>query len=408
MRWRQQLPVHSPVRALSLLRAAGAALVRAGDSDRATVAAMLKSRYAARDVVLTDSGTSALVMALRLTVGEGGTVAFPGYSCIDLAAAAIRAGVRVRLYDLDPDTLSPDLASVERVIARGVNAVLVAHLYGFPADIAGVAELAERARTEIHVIEDAAQGSGGTLSARPLGSFGPLSILSFGRGKGVTGGGGGALLATSASWATRLGEARRTIGVGGAGWRELGGAAAQWLFGRPSLYGIPASIPALRLGKMVYHPAREPREIPAAAAALVQSALAGADAEADVRRGHARELAASLEAVEGLRVATPIADGSSGYLRLPVIDSAGRVDDARLGILRGYPRTLIEQEELRPCLHDGETGPPGATLLGRSLFTLPTHRFISERDAEEIRAWAQQPGAGYDWKSAVSGELRHA
>jgi len=179
VRWRQQLPVHSPVRALSLLRAAGAALVRAGDSDRATVAAMLKSRYAARDVVLTDSGTSALVMALRLTVGEGGTVAFPGYSCIDLAAAAIRAGVRVRLYDLDPDTLSPDLASVERVIARGVNAVLVAHLYGFPADIAGVAKLAQQARSEVHIIEDAAQGSGGTLAGRRLGSFGPLSILSF-------------------------------------------------------------------------------------------------------------------------------------------------------------------------------------------------------------------------------------
>ena len=370
---------------------------------------MLKSRYGARDVVLTDSGTSALVMALRLAVGEGGTVAFPGYSCIDLAAAAIRARVRVRLYDLDPYTLSPDLASVERAIARGVDAVLVAHLYGFPADIAGVAELAARARTEIHVIEDAAQGSGGTLAARPLGSFGPLSILSFGRGKGVTGGGGGALLAMHSSWAARLGEARRRMGGASAGWRELAGAAAQWLLGRPSLYGIPASIPSLRLGEMVYHPAHEPREMAATAAALVQSALMGVDTEAEVRRRHARTLAAGLEVAEGLRVVTPIAGGSSGYLRLPVIDSAGRADDTRLGILRGYPRTLIEQEELRPCLCDGESGPPGASLLGTSLFTLPTHRLVSERDVEGIRAWARQPGTGYRWRSAVSGgELRHA
>ncbi|MDQ3520445.1 MAG: DegT/DnrJ/EryC1/StrS family aminotransferase, partial [Gemmatimonadota bacterium] len=76
----------------------------------------LTERFGAQAVALTDSGTSALVLALRLAAGAGGTVAFPGYACIDLAAAARFAGVRVRLYDVDPASLSPDLDSVRRTL----------------------------------------------------------------------------------------------------------------------------------------------------------------------------------------------------------------------------------------------------------------------------------------------------
>lgn len=403
---RQQPPVHSPVRVRALVRGAGAAIARAGRANRERVEAALAARYGARAVVLTDSGTSALVMALRLMAHGGGTVAFPGYCCIDLTAAAIRARVRVRLYDLDPTTLSPDLESVERALARGVDAVLVAHLYGFPADVAGVTELAHR--VGVHVIEDAAQGSGGTLDGRPLGAFGPLTILSFGRGKGVTGGGGGALMAMTMEWAERLSALRATLGAGGAGWRELGVAGAQWLFGRPALYGIPASIPALRLGEMVYHPAHEPRPMSSAGAAIVRDALAGAAIEAARRRQRAKELVASLAEADGLRVISPIALGRSGYLRLPVLDFTGREGDPRLGILRGYPRTLVEQEELGPWLCEGEVGPRGSALLGRSLFTVPTHGMLSASDLSGIRNWGGARGARPDWGSATAeSALRH-
>jgi dTDP-4-amino-4,6-dideoxygalactose transaminase len=344
-------------------------------------------------VVLTDSGTSALVLALRLMVGKGGTIAFPGYCCINLTAAALRAGVRVRLYDLDPATLSPDLESVERAIGRGVDAVLVAHLYGFPADVVGVAERARRAGVD--VIEDAAEGSGGARFGRPLGGYGPLSVLSFGRGKGVTGGGGGALLALDASWAARLEEAAAGLGRGGVGWRELAAASAHWLLGRPALYWIPASIPALKLGEMVYHPAHEPRGMPAAAAALVWSAIEGADAEVAVRRRNARALEASVASAVQLAGVRAVAGGRSGYLRLPVVDFMGRASHAALGILRGYPRPLSEQAELRPCLHDGETGPPGSALLARSLLTLPTHSLVSPRDVAGVRSWIEGNGLGY-------------
>src|SRR5437762_3027348 len=135
--WRWQPPALSPISARSLasgLAAASGLLPR--DDDR--VVRILCERYDASDALLTDSGTSALVLALLAVGPPGGTVAYPDSGCIDLTAGAVRAGIHVRLYDLDPTTLSPDLDSVGRVISRGVDAIVVAHLYGYPADVEAV------------------------------------------------------------------------------------------------------------------------------------------------------------------------------------------------------------------------------------------------------------------------------
>jgi len=148
------------------------------------------------------------VLALRAFVPPGGSVAYPGYGCIDLSAAAVRAGVKVRLYDLDPVTLSPDLSSLGKTISRGVDAIVVAHMFGYPADVPGVRDLASNAG--VTVIEDAAQAAGGTLETVPLGALADASILSFGRGKGTTAGSGGALLFRGVASADRAARARES------------------------------------------------------------------------------------------------------------------------------------------------------------------------------------------------------
>lgn len=388
MMGRRQLPVASRVEA----KAIGVALVDALTHDARIPAALtreLRARYDAERVALTDSGTSALVAALRLTAGKDGTVAYPGYACVDLAAAARYAGVRVRLYDIDPGTLSPDLDSLSAAISRGVDAIVVAHLYGFPADMRGVGELARSAG--ILLIEDAAQGAGGTLDGRILGSFAALSILSFGRGKGTTGGNGGALLLRDASLADSFSDMRRKLGKRPAGARDLAGIGAQWLLGRPSLYGIPAAIPSLHLGEMVYHPAHEPSSLSWAAASLVRRAIAAASGDVAGRR----RIAAALEmaALEGadIRPVRPVQGGVSGYLRYPILDRGSRAERADMGILRGYERTLHEQEELRPCLVAGEPPTPGAEELARTLFTLPTHYMVRPSDIKAMMEWLRVP-----------------
>jgi dTDP-4-amino-4,6-dideoxygalactose transaminase len=372
--------------------AIGAAVASALKHDPGIPAALLRDlrvHYGARRAALTDSGTSALVAALRLTAGEGGTVAYPGYACVDLAAAARFAGVRVRLYDIDPATLSPDLDSLSATISRGVDAIVVAHLYGFPADMRGVEELARSAG--IPVIEDAAQGAGGTLDDRVLGSFGALSILSFGRGKGTTGGSGGALLLHDASLADSFSELRRKLGKRPAGGRDLARIGAQWLFGRPALYGIPSAIPLLHLGEMVYHPAHEPGALSWAAASLVRRAIASAPGDVAGRRRTAAAL--EMAALEGadIRPVRPVQGAVSGYLRYPILDRGSRAERSDMGILRGYPLTLHEQEELRPCLVAGEPPTPGAEELVRTLFTLPTHHMVRPSDIKSMMEWLRVP-----------------
>jgi perosamine synthetase len=385
---RRQLPVYSPLRPSALASALGAAW-KNGAVNHELLATHLTHAFSASRALLTDSGTSALVLALRTVVGRGGTVAFPAYACVDLTAAARYADVRVRLYDIDPATLSPDLDSVLHVLKHGVAAVVVAHLYGFPADVPGVAELALAHGAS--VIEDAAQAAGGTLRGRPLGSFGTLTVLSFGRGKGITGGSGGALLAISSELAERLDSTDRRAPIR-AGWRDLTVATAVWALGRPALYSIPSAIPGLRLGEMVFHPAHEPRGISSAAAALVRASLEAAEREIMARRGNAKALMADVTREHGLAAIQPVSGGTSGYLRFPIRDLGDRTEAPRLGILRGYPRTLAEQPELRPILYLNETPSVGADELRRTLFTLPVHSRVTRGDLNEIAAWLRPPG----------------
>jgi hypothetical protein len=351
-----------------------------------SVVAGLCQRYSAVDALLTDTGTSALVLALRKVLPPGGTVAFPGYGCFDLTSAALGAGMRVRLYDIEPSTLSPDLDSVRAVIARGVDAIVVTHLYGYPADIVGVQEIARQ--QGIPVIEDAAQGAGGTLGGGLLGTFGDIATLSFGRGKGMTSGSGGAVLVRTLELAGWTRSMNAELGAGSGGGLEVMSLAAQSLLAHPSMYRLPASIPALKLGEMVYHPPIEPRRMAAAAEAILHSALRMDEREVQVRRARARDLLSLLTESHSVAPVRPIIGGDSGYLRLALLDTGGRrVPRPTVGALRGYPMTLEQHAPLQPIIMRGERAGKGSEILRDTLFTLPTHSRVNSSDLTRLGQW---------------------
>lgn len=378
-------PVFSPVAPRSLIGGIAAACGSASAPSGNAIEALC-ARYGARDALLTDSGKSALILALRAIVPPGGTIAYPGYSCIDLTTAAVGAGVRVRLYDLDPRTLSPDLDSVKKAIDRGVDAIVVAHLYGYPADVGAVQELARH--HGIPVIEDSAQGAGGTLQGVRLGGIGDISILSFGRGKGATTGSGGAVLVRTPALGAWVGQMRDRLGIARRGGREIGALAAQWLFAHPLLYRLPASIPALKLGEMVYHPPEQPRAMRAVASAMLCSVMRMDDAEIEIRRARARNLLSQINGSGRIVPIRAVTGGESGYLRLAVTDMTGRLAaNWPLGVSRGYPLTLEQHEQLQPMLIMGEKAGKGSALLRDRLFTLPTHSRVGFGDEGRLQDW---------------------
>ena len=189
---RHQLPVFSPLPLKALLRALLGRLPH-GEDPLAALSMLLAEEWRAERVVLYGSGTQALQVALRAAVDSvGGEVALPAYSCFDVATAAVAAEVPVRFYDVEPRTLGPDLGSLEAALAAGARVVVAGPLYGIPLDWASVQEIVRR--YEAVLVEDAAQAHGCRTRAGEAGMFGDISILSFGRGKGWTGGAGGALL----------------------------------------------------------------------------------------------------------------------------------------------------------------------------------------------------------------------
>ena len=378
---RKQLPVYSPV-TVGSVAAAFIASATGGERARSRVLELVRAEHGPRDLLLLDSGTSALTLALRAAcreaeeAGRAPLVALPAYGCFDLATAAVGANARVVLYDLDPATLGPDWPSLKRALAYRPAAVVVAHLYGVPVDVARVVGVA--AAVDAVVIDDAAQGVGASIAGRPLGSLGSRGILSFGRGKGRTGGGGGALLANDERGADLLARVRGEVAAPELGLRAAVVLKTQWLLGRPSLYWIPASLPFLGLGETPY---RAPHPASSMAAASL-GALAAAWDESTREIVRRREAAAAWRRstmVQGWSI--PESDATAavrGELRLAVVlppdqHSSNVVERLGGGVMPGYPVTLAQLPALADRLQHPEPM-PGADALTQRLVTLPCHR----------------------------------
>lgn len=381
---RHQLAVYSPIPIGAPMHGVAAALRLAHD-PRPALVEFLRTEFDASSVVLTGSGTQALQIAITSAVrraGGEGTVALPAFSCFDVASAAIGANVSTALYDLDPSTLEPDLESLERVLSSGARIAVIAPLYGLPVDWAALDSLAIRYGAML--IEDSAQGHGASWHGRPLGALGTTSTLSFGRGKGWTGGRGGAVLVRRGGSldANTLPSARV-----GAEASSMVGLLAQWMLGRPAVYGIPHSIPALGLGETTYHPPVAPTDMPRSAAAAVIHAIHASREEAERRRENARWFLGHLPRGERVKSIRPTSEATPGYLRLPVrIRGAlaalrGTTRALALGVAPSYPRTL---SHLAPGLTGPERRWPGADELASDLLTLPTHSRLSAIEREEI------------------------
>ena len=376
-------PAWSPLSLAAVARGARAAV--AGDAGAAAaLEARVRDHLGARDVLLADSGTSALALAIRASAEPSRAVtALPAWACYDLATATDAADARAMLYDLDSATLAPVPRSLGQAV-RGATAVVIAHLFGLPVPLG---DLRERAGDAL-IIEDAAQAAGARLHGRAAGAAGDVTVLSFGRGKGLTGGGGGALAALTPRGEAAVQAARGLMGPAASGGRPMIMLAAQWALGRPELYVLPSVLP-LGLGDTVYHPPHPARAIPVACARVAAENWDDALAESRVRRENAARLDAALgRGLERIRAA----DGSEpGYLRLPVLASptarAGAARARALGVMPGYPISLADLPGFRRVANR-DADFTGARTLAQRLLTLPTHRLLSDGDLRRLAEWA--------------------
>jgi perosamine synthetase len=380
MKLRHQLAAYSPVSGVDLVAAAFA-----GASSLEALESMLMRDYAASSVTLTGSGTHALQHALSRigrAPGKRPLVAVPAFACYDIATAVVGADIDVSAYDIDPSTLGPDAESLQAALGSGVDAVILSPLYGIPFDWSAAADLARS--LGVLVIEDSAQGHGASWRGKPFGSLGDVSILSFSRGKGWTGGAGGAIL-------TRSAPIERDLPLAGSAsaFKVASMLAAQYVLGRPAFYGIPRAIPGLGLGETLYHEPTTPTSMTPMSAEMALRSAVRATAESEIRKANARMLAEQIPS-RLLRI-TPHPQGRAGYLRFPMLlpkgmrSFAGIASAERLGIAPSYPLPLAKLPVLAARIR-GEKRAPGADRLAEQLITLPTHSRLSQRDIARIVA----------------------
>jgi perosamine synthetase len=143
--------------------------------------------------IAVSNGSAALdVTIAALGIEKGDEVIMPTFTIISCAASVVRAGAVPVLVDSDPETWNMAVAEIEARITDRTRAIMVVHIYGLPADMAPIIEIARK--YDLSIIEDAAEMHGQTYRGRPCGSFGELSAFSFYANKHITTGEGGMIV----------------------------------------------------------------------------------------------------------------------------------------------------------------------------------------------------------------------
>jgi dTDP-4-amino-4,6-dideoxygalactose transaminase len=149
---------------------------------------LLEEEYAAycttRFAVGVDSGTSAIELALRAyDIGAGDEVITVANTFIATTLAISYTGAQVVLIDADPNTYNMDVTKLEAAITGRTKAIIPVHLYGQPADMDPILEIAQR--HNLIVIEDACQAHGAFYKGKRAGSLGHAAAFSFYPGKNL-------------------------------------------------------------------------------------------------------------------------------------------------------------------------------------------------------------------------------
>lgn len=321
-------------------------------------------------VVACHSGTDALMLSLiGAGVGSGDEVITVPNTAIATAAAIVATGARPVFADVSERTHLLCAESMVRAITPRTRAVVPVHLYGNIVDIPALrAALVRAGRSDIVVVEDAAQAQGGFLGASPVGTLGDFSAFSFFPTKNLGAmGDGGALIARDPEGAARC-RALRFYGQRERNFSEI----TRGLNSRMDEF--QASVLSLRIRSLRANIERKERLL-----LLYREALARTELRLPESTGEARP------AWHLCVVVTPDE---------PMRDSL-RAHLARSGVdtLVHYPHPLHRQPAF--CASESATAAlPIAEALARRILSLPFSAYHTDEEiafvAQSVSDWARR------------------
>jgi perosamine synthetase len=376
---RAPLAIPRGTTALGPARVAAALRHLAAPHDPSTVRAFEQAFAAAlgaRHAIAVSSGKAALALILRaLDLPAGAGVVVAAFNVPEVPSLITGLGLRVRFVDIDPRNYAPTAEQVDREIDAETRVLLATHLFGNPADLDGLAEVA-RARGLV-LIEDCAQALCATWRGRPVGTFGRAALYSFGLMKSLNAFRGGMVTTDDdelASTVRRLADeapllSRLEVGLGVAESLGIWLATRRPLFSAlvlPALRLLEALAPSLvddavkmrpsELESGALDPSLVTARMSSAQAAAGRAGLGDLWTEAALRSGNAARLLTSLADVGGLRLPAHLAPAAPAWTNL-VVRVAERQRVRRALLREGLDTTygyLVPCHRLIP-----EAAPPG-------------------------------------------------
>ena len=170
----------------------------------------------ASDGIGVGTGHAALFIALRaLGVGPGDEVITVANTDISTCSAIGQCGARIVFADIDGSTFNADPAAVEAAVTPRTAAIVAVHLYGLPADVGALGDIAHR--HGLALVEDAALAFGSSVEGRPVGALGSVGCFSFAPHKILGAYGDGGMITTNDK---ELARRARLLAGYGEPWRE--------------------------------------------------------------------------------------------------------------------------------------------------------------------------------------------
>ncbi|MBX5321565.1 MAG: DegT/DnrJ/EryC1/StrS family aminotransferase [Candidatus Bathyarchaeota archaeon] len=144
----------------------------------------------AKHALAVNSGTAALHMAVvSAGIRRDDEVILPSFTFVATAETVVLAGAKPVFVDINPETYTISPEEIEKAITSKTKAVIAVDLYGAPADMKPIREIADK--HELKIIEDAAQAHGAIYSGKPVGAYADITCWSFYASKNMTTGEGG-------------------------------------------------------------------------------------------------------------------------------------------------------------------------------------------------------------------------
>jgi dTDP-4-amino-4,6-dideoxygalactose transaminase len=130
------------------------------------------------------NGTDSIEILLKsIGIGSGDEVIVPAISWISTSEAVSAVGANPVFVDIDAETYTIDVTKIQAVINKKTKAIIPVHLYGQPADMLGIMNIAEK--YNLKVLEDCAQAHGAKINGQRVGTFGDAASFSFYPGKNL-------------------------------------------------------------------------------------------------------------------------------------------------------------------------------------------------------------------------------